>query len=148
MEQYVTEDSHIALLREAGLRSTPQRLAIVREVFLRHHPTVGEVYDTVRRQFPTIGLATVYNTLRSLTERGYLRELPFGDATRFDVNVEPHANLVCRRCGRIEDSMACDDLILEIRRRVANGEGFRPEAQRVDIYGVCSSCADALQVQG
>jgi Fur family transcriptional regulator, peroxide stress response regulator len=140
MEQYTTEDSFIGLLRDAGLRSTPQRLAIVREVFLRNHPTVGEVYETVRRRFPTIGLATVYNTLRSLTERGYLRELPFGDATRFDVNVEPHTNLVCTRCGRIEDSSACDDLILEIRNRVETGAGFTPEGQRVDVYGLCSRC--------
>lgn len=141
MNQYLTEDSHIELLREAGLRSTPQRLAIVNEVFQRHHPTVGEVYETVRRQFPTIGLATVYNTLRSLTERGYLRELPFGDATRFDVNVEPHTNLVCTRCGRIEDSSDCDDLIREIRSRVASGAGFKPESQRIDVYGLCSRCA-------
>jgi Fur family peroxide stress response transcriptional regulator len=143
MNHYTTEASHIELLREAGLRSTPQRLAIVNEVFQRHHPTVAEVYETVRRQFPTIGLATVYNTLRSLTERGYVRELPFGDATRFDVNVEPHANLVCTKCGRIEDSMACDDLIREIRSRVAVGAGFKPETQRVDVYGICSNCASS-----
>jgi Fur family peroxide stress response transcriptional regulator len=137
------DTSHIALLREAGLRSTPQRLAIVDVVFDRHHPTVAEVYETVRRQFPTIGLATVYNTLRSLTERGFVRELPFGDATRFDVNVEPHANLVCRQCGGIEDSSACDDLITEIQRRVLMGDGFTPESQRLDIYGLCSRCAGA-----
>lgn len=141
MPRQTLNTSHIALLREAGLRSTPQRLAIVGEVFNRHHPTVAEVYETVRRQFPTIGLATVYNTLRSLTERGFVRELPFGDATRFDVNVEPHANLVCNRCGRIEDSNTCDDLITEIRRRVQDGEGFIPESQRLDIYGLCSRCS-------
>jgi Fur family peroxide stress response transcriptional regulator len=141
MTRRALNTSHIALLREAGLRSTPQRLAIVDEVFNRHHPTVGEVYETVRRQFPTIGLATVYNTLRSLTERGFVRELPFGDATRFDVNVEPHANLVCRSCGRIEDSSACDDLIREINRRVEVGDGFRAEGQRLDVYGLCSDCA-------
>jgi Fur family peroxide stress response transcriptional regulator len=141
MARRSVDTSHIVLLREAGLRSTPQRLAIVNEVFNRHHPTVAEVYETVRRQFPTIGLATVYNTLRSLTERGFVRELPFADATRFDVNVEPHANLVCTRCGRIEDSDACGDLISEIRNRVASGEGFRPESQRIDIYGLCSRCS-------
>jgi Fur family peroxide stress response transcriptional regulator len=133
--------SHIALLREAGLRSTPQRLAIVEEVFNRNHPTVAEVYDTVRQQFPTIGLATVYNTLRSLTERGFVRELPFGDATRFDVNVEPHANLVCRSCGRIEDSSACADLMPLILQRVEAGGGFRAEGQRLDVYGLCADCA-------
>jgi Fur family transcriptional regulator, peroxide stress response regulator len=133
--------SHITLLRESGLRSTPQRLAIVDEVFNRHHPTAAEVYETVRQRFPTIGLATVYNTLRSLTERGFVRELPFGDVTRFDVNVEPHANLICTRCGSIEDSDTCGDLIGEIRQRVERGEGFTPQSQRIDIYGLCGRCS-------
>jgi Fur family transcriptional regulator, peroxide stress response regulator len=143
MTQYATETSHVALLREAGLRSTPQRLAIVREVFSRTHPTVGEVYETVRAQFPTIGLATVYNTLRSLTERGYVRELPFGDATRFDVNVMPHTNLVCDRCGRIEDSSEANDLLDAMQSRILANTDFRPRSQRVDIYGVCKACASA-----
>ncbi len=144
MTQEAREDiSHIELLRGAGLRSTPQRLAIVREVFSRNHPTVAEVYETVRSQFPTIGLATVYNTLRSLTERGYVRELPFGDAARFDVNVMTHANLVCTRCGRIEDSNAANDLLEAMRSRIQENTSFRPESQRVDIYGLCRVCSAA-----
>ena len=134
---------HIEILRQAGLRPTPQRLAIVAEVLLRHHPPVAEVYDSVRREFPTIGLATVYNTLRSMTERGLVRELPFNNATRFDVNLTPHANLVCTRCGAIEDSEACDDLLLQLQQRVAGTAGFAPESQRVDVYGICAKCAAA-----
>jgi Fur family peroxide stress response transcriptional regulator len=136
-------NQNIEVLRQAGLRPTPQRLAIVAEVLLRHHPTVAEIYDSVRRAFPTIGLATVYNTLRSMTERGLVRELPFNNVTRFDVNLTPHANLVCTRCGAIEDSEACNDLLVELQRRVATGAGFAPESQRVDIYGVCAKCAAA-----
>jgi Fur family peroxide stress response transcriptional regulator len=134
---------HIEILRQAGLRPTPQRLAIVAEVLLRHHPTVAEVYDSVRREFPTIGLATVYNTLRSMTERGLVRELPFNNATRFDVNLTPHANLVCTRCGAIEDSEACDDLLMQLQQRIAGTAGFAPESQRVDVYGICARCAAA-----
>ena len=78
-------------------------MAIVREVFSRSHPTVGEVYESVRRQFPTIGLQTVYNTLHTMTKRGLVSELPFSSAVRFDANMHPHANLVCRNCGQIED---------------------------------------------
>ena len=134
---------HIEILRQAGLRPTPQRLAIVAEVLLRHHPTVAEVYDSVRREFPTIGLATVYNTLRSMTERGLVRELPFNNATRFDVNLTPHANLVCTRCGAIEDSEACNDLLVQLQQRIAGTARFAPESQRVDVYGICARCAAA-----
>jgi Fur family peroxide stress response transcriptional regulator len=134
-------DSALAALREAGLRSTPQRLAIAHEVFARHHPTVAEVYESVRRSFPTIGLATIYSTLKVMTERGLVSELPFADAIRFDANLEPHANLVCTRCGAIADSGACDDLVAEIRQSVTKGTGFQAQGQRIDVYGVCASCA-------
>ena len=133
-------DPALTALREAGLRSTPQRLAIAREVFSRQHPTVAEIYESVRRTFPTMGLATIYNTLKAMTERGLVRELAFADAIRFDANLTPHANLVCTRCGAIEDCGACDDLIVEIRKRVSSGAGFQPESQRVDVYGLCRSC--------
>ena len=132
----------IDILRKAGLRSTPQRLAIVREVFSRHHPTVAEVYDALRREFTTIGLATVYNTLRTMTEKGLVHELPFVNATRFEVNLTPHANLVCTRCGEIEDSPVFEDGFLdEIRQRAVQGAGFAAQGQRIDIYGLCRSCS-------
>ena len=136
-------DPALTALRQAGLRSTPQRLAIAREVFSRQHPTVAEIYAVVRRTFPTIGLATIYNTLKAMTERGLVRELPFADAIRFDANLTPHANLVCTRCGAIEDCGACDDLVVAIRNRVEDRSGFQPESQRVDLYGLCRTCAEA-----
>lgn len=130
----------MTFLRHAGLRSTPQRMAIMKEVFALGHPTVTEVYEVVRREFPTIGLATVYNTLRTMTDRGLVTELPFADSTRFEPNRTPHVNLVCRSCGAIEDSDLVDaDLIEEIRGRAASA-AFRPETQRIDIYGLCRRC--------
>jgi Fur family transcriptional regulator, peroxide stress response regulator len=131
----------INILRQSGLRSTPQRVAIVREVFSRSHPTVGEVYESVRRQFPTIGLATVYNTLRTMTKRGLVAELPFSSAVRFDANMRPHANLVCRNCGGIEDVEFVSEHLQTLLQDVAAAAGFSPEGQRFDVYGLCRACA-------
>jgi Fur family transcriptional regulator, peroxide stress response regulator len=133
--------SEVDILRQSGLRSTPQRVAILREVFSRSHPTVGEVYESVRRQFPTIGLATVYNTLRTMTERGLVAELPFSSAIRFDVNLTPHANLVCRDCGRIEDVEFVPEHLKTILQHLAQSAGFAPDGQRFDVYGLCRTCA-------
>ena len=58
------------LLQGAGLRLTPQRLAIAHEVLAQDHPTAAEVYEAVRSQFPTMGLATVYATLNVMVEHG------------------------------------------------------------------------------
>jgi Fe2+ or Zn2+ uptake regulation protein len=129
------------ILRQAGLRSTPQRLAIVREVFSHSHPTVGEVYESVRREFPTIGLGTVYNTLRTMTERGLVSELPFSSAMRFDANMTPHANLVCRSCGRIEDVEFVPEHLTTMLQHLAQAVGFAPDSQRFDVYGLCRACA-------
>jgi Fur family transcriptional regulator, peroxide stress response regulator len=129
------------LLRQLGLRSTPQRLAIVREVFSRNHPTVGEIYDSVRIGFPTIGLQTVYNTLHTMAQRGLVRELSFSSATRFDGNMRPHANLVCRNCGRIDDAEFASDHVDMMLGSVVRATGFAPDGQRIDVYGLCRGCA-------
>jgi Fe2+ or Zn2+ uptake regulation protein len=112
------------LLQGAGLRLTPQRLAIAHEVLAQDHPTAAEVYDAVRVQFPTMGLATVYATLNVMVERGLLRPLAFENAVRFDANVTPHANLICTACGRITDYDGCDDVVRALRDRAAHDEGF------------------------
>ncbi len=137
-----SETEPIDLLRRVGLRSTPQRIAIVREVYNLNHPTVAEVYEAVRSEFPTIGLATVYNTLKTMTDNGLATELPFANVTRYEINTHAHANLVCRKCGAIEDCDAVEDELLEeILKRVAAAASFRPESQRLDIYGLCRGCA-------
>jgi Fur family transcriptional regulator, peroxide stress response regulator len=131
----------IDILRQSGLRCTPQRVAILREVFSRRHPTAYEVFESVRRHFPTIGLATVYNTLRTMTERGLVAELPFSSEMRFDANMAPHANLVCRNCGRIEDVEFAPEHLDPVLQHLAQAAGFAPDSQRFDVYGLCRSCA-------
>jgi Fur family transcriptional regulator, peroxide stress response regulator len=128
------------LLRQAGLRVTPQRLAVAREVMSRHHPTAAEVYEAVHAQFPTMGLATVYATLNTMSRCGLVRPLPFADAVRFDANVSPHANLICTVCGKITDFEGCVDLLGMLRERTEAGAGFALDAERLDLYGTCATC--------
>jgi Fur family peroxide stress response transcriptional regulator len=131
------------LLQGAGLRLTPQRLAIAHAVLAQDHPTAAEVYEAVRVQFPTMGLATVYATLNVMVERRLLRPLAFENAVRFDANVTPHANLICTACGRITDYDGCDDVVRALRERAACDAGFELEEHRLDLYGRCARCADA-----
>ncbi len=134
------ETTATTLLQGAGLRLTPQRLAIARQVLAQDHPTAAEVYEAVRGQFPTMGLATVYATLNTMVERGLLRPLAFENAVRFDANVTPHANLICTACGRITDYDGCDDVLRLLRDRAASDAGFELEQQRLDLYGRCGPC--------
>src|SRR5918997_3186321 len=131
------------LLQGAGLRLTPQRLAIAHEVLAQDHPTAAEVFEAVRAQFPTMGLATVYATLNVMVERRLLRPLAFENAVRFDANVTPHANLICTACGRITDYDGCDDVVRALRERAARDAGFELEEHRLDLYGRCALCVVA-----
>jgi Fur family transcriptional regulator, peroxide stress response regulator len=129
----------VLLLMRAGLRLTVQRLAIAREVVARGHPTVGEVYETIHRQYPTVGVATVYATLNILAERGLVRPLPFAGVMRYDAYLTPHVDLVCTRCGRITVFEQCDE-VLRLLREWATAAAFHAQEERIELYGLCRDC--------
>ena len=131
-------------LRASGLKLTPQRLAIVRELADDHtHPTAQELFDRLRPSMPTMSFATVYNTLDALTASGLcsVRSLVPG-ATRFDPNTEPHHHAVCDECETVFDLPAERTSRADARqvvRQVAPGFVVREVEQ---IYrGLCAGCA-------
>jgi len=130
----------IEALRKKGYKATPQRIAICRFVLnSRDHPSAQRIYEEVRKIHPTVSLATVYKTLQILTEHRLIQELDFpkGQA-RFDSYVEPHVNLVCLRCGKIQD--LDDPIAREMVARITAKAEFTRTGQRLDIYGICKRC--------
>ncbi len=91
--------------RKAGLKLTPQRLEIYRELALTDdHPSADDVYSRVQVRMPTISLDTVYRTLVTLEHCGIVaRVCAFDGRARFDANVMPHEHLACMRCKSIQD---------------------------------------------
>ena len=119
-------------------RLTPQRLATRK--FLEGnllHPSADEIHDALRGQFPTLSLATVYNTLSALQERGEIIEVGLDPAKkRFDTVAEPHHHLICVRCQKILD-------IPGKWRPVLNDDekrGFQVLRSQVDFHGLCPEC--------
>jgi Fur family peroxide stress response transcriptional regulator len=130
----------IEALRKKGYKATPQRIAICRFVLnSRDHPSAQRIYEEVRKVHPTVSLATVYKTLQILTEHRLIQELDFpkGQA-RFDSYVEPHINLVCLRCGKIQD--LDDPIAREMVARITARAEFVLTGQRLDVYGICKRC--------
>lgn len=136
----------VGALKQAGLRITPQRLAICRAlVQSEEHPTAQAVYAKLRREFPSLSRATVYNTLRALVEAGLVQELgPAGDgAVHYDADLSPHINLICTRCHRIED--LGDVSLAEIAQRVMETSGYQLRGARVAYYGLCPRCQNGAE---
>ncbi len=129
-------------LRGLGVRLTAQRLAIA-EVLANSedHPTARDVYRRAQARLPHITMGPVYNTINILAKSGLIQPLPFPDGTRYDTNPSAHANLVCLKCGSIEDAPDEDGIVSRLRERMVSRSGFRVISQRVDFYGLCPRCA-------
>jgi Fur family peroxide stress response transcriptional regulator len=133
----------IVELREKGFKVTPQRIAICEFVLSsKEHPTTDQVYQEVKKECPTLSLATVYQTLHLLTEIGLLQELELSDRVfRYDPNTSPHINIICKNCGRIQDYESRS--VKELWSQITQGLGFKPTGQRLDIYRYCDRCTRA-----
>ena len=128
-----------ARLREAELRLTPQRFAVL-EYLTRApgHPTADQIAAEINRRFPRASRATVYNTLGALREAGLVREVLLDDAvTRYESNIEPHHHFVCRACGRLED---VPPDAFDTPARVELEGGHEVEAVEVVLRGLCGPC--------
>jgi len=133
----------VARCRAAGLSVTPQRLAVYRHlVGAAAHPSADELYATIRRELPTLSLATVYKTLERLSRLGVVRRVSrAGARSRWDAGPESHHHLVCIECGKVSDVLdARLDAMQGRARMLAGRRGFEVTSHVVDIFGRCADC--------
>lgn len=125
-------------LRTAGLRCTPQRMAVL-DYLVRHpdHATAEELWPALNKRQAQASRATVYNTLHTLVEAGLVREFKLdGNAARYDACLHPHHHFVCDRCGGVEDLEWFEVPALERKR--AGVRSIR--SYEIVVRGVCSKC--------
>jgi len=145
----VNVDAILQRVRTAGLKLTPQRVAIVQELVQDPtHPTAQELYERLRRAQPTMSFATVYNTLDALAAAGLCSSLALSPgASRFDANMAPHDHLVCDGCGLVRD----------VHRMVGKAaealpppptDGFQVRAVEQIYRGLCADCARITEPTG
>ncbi|MCE5217656.1 transcriptional repressor [bacterium] len=98
-------------LKARGIRLTPQRLEVLREVVGSTEPPDAEaVFRGVRKRLPDISLDTVYRTLWLFTDLGLVTTLGVHcERHRFDASMRPHHHFVCIRCGKAGD-FYCEEL--------------------------------------
>ncbi len=125
-----------------GLRSTDQRKLIV-ETFFRaeNHVSIEELLAQVRAKDSRVGYATVYRTLKLLTECGVANERRFGDGlTRYELADEAshHDHLICLDCGDITEFE--EPRVEELQERVAHKYGFELRWHKHELYGICPTC--------
>lgn len=130
-----------AACAQAGIRITPQRVEIFREVAAtEEHPDAETVFQRVRVRLTNVSLDTVYRTLALLEELGLLSKVDvLCNRARFDANRQQHHHFVCTRCGAVRDFVHPDwdrcDVPDEVK---AMGE---VRTMHIQLRGLCKDCA-------
>jgi Fur family peroxide stress response transcriptional regulator len=130
----------ITVLKGKGFRMTPQRLELIRIIAASDgHPSALQIYTSIKKQFPTMSQATVYNTLSLLKEMNQVLKIDLHGDSHYDGNrPEEHSHLVCLKCNKIVDGdyFVDDDTISNLEKST----GFEIVRTQIAFYGLCPDC--------
>lgn len=132
----------VGQLRDAGLRVTPQRLALHRILAASHrHVTAEALLREAASDLPGLALPTVYSTLELFADLGVIRRVAAPGAARYDTDASPHDHFTCTRCGVLIDLDTSASRA--VARRAAEAGGHRVDSATVVVSGRCADCIAA-----
>jgi len=135
-------DDFTKYLAEKNLRMTSQRELILKSLHKqKKHVTAEQLYEVLKKTDSSIGHATVYRTLKLLTEAGIARELNFGEGSvRYEMNsdTDHHDHLICIKCGSNVEFY--DEDIEKIQKKIADDNDFELVDHAMNLYGICPKC--------
>jgi len=130
--------NYTVLLKNYNLKVTPQRVAIVEELYINGHMNIDDLYKKLLTKFPSISLATIYKNINAMVEKVFLSEVKIPNTKSvFELVKEEHAHLVCSECGNIEDMMLDVSSVLE---EVTSKSQFKIESTNLVLSGLCPNC--------
>jgi len=144
MSRVSAEESSLNQFREKcaenGLKVTPQRTAIYEELFRsKEHPSADLIYQKVRKKLPNISFDTVNRTLLTFSRLDVIRVVEgYGEAKRFDPDLEPHHHFRCIICNSIIDFQ--EQTFDEINIPKSISKQFNVLHKKVVLEGVCEPC--------
>ncbi|MFW5758136.1 MAG: Fur family transcriptional regulator [Bacteroidota bacterium] len=131
MQQFVEKIS------EAGLKITPQRVAVAQALNDLKHPTVEEIFSVVIKTIPGLSLATVYNVLDVFISKGIVEKVKNdSDKMRYDLITQHHHHIYDNQSNRVEDYFDPDlDLLLQKYFEQKKIKGFKLKQVKLQIMG-------------
>lgn len=138
----ISEKNHIRL--------THQRKKVI-EILISNsnrHISAEDIYNLIKNKDDSIGLATIYRTIKILEDKGIVIRHDFGNGeAKYEFIMkekEKHDHLICKHCGKIIEIVGIlpDDL----HEKVLEKKGFHCKDFHLIIYGYCNEC-NAMQNQ-
>ncbi|DAB37657.1 MAG: transcriptional repressor [Sulfuricurvum sp. GWF2_44_89] len=129
---------HEHLLKSHQLKATPQRLAIIQLMHQAGHISIDELYQKIREKFSSISLATLYKNVNTMLDVTLIREIKIaGQKTKYEIEKEAHAHIMCKSCGELKDIEYDPHSILQKSIEMSH---YKAEDISIVISGVCPEC--------
>lgn len=136
--------------KEKGFKLTTQRKMVL-DVILKNcekHLTCEEIYNKVKENYPSIGLATIYRAVATFEQIGLVESMYLNnEGTRYQLKnpteKHSHHHLICEICGEIID--ISEDLLEPLEKKVFSQKGFTVNNHKVQLLGRCKKCREKLK---
>ncbi len=130
-------------LQSNGYRLTQPRRAVVEAIAESQHLlSPFDVFERARREYPRLGLVTVYRTIEKLEELELVQRVhrPSGCQAFIAASSGHQHLLICQNCGRVEYFSGDSGLIEPLMRQVGKDSGYQIGEHWLQLFGECRGC--------